>query len=287
MKKLILSIVIIIGASNLVLAGGPWPQLKGKGYFKLSEWWTIFDQHYTDTGLIDPNTTSGVFNTFLYGEYGLSDNLTVVANVPIFSRSTINNLRSRTSNEVLVEGDAINSIGDIDLGVKYGFNKESFPIAISATFGIPSGIASGGKENNLQTGDGEFNQMIQLDAGKSFKLGQTKLYATAFVGFNNRTQGFSEEFRYGAELGANLVEDKIWLVSKLNASESFKNGFTAETTTSTSIFANNSEFTSLGLELNVNLGKNFGFSAGFASAIRGEIIAAAASYNVGVYYQIK
>ena len=58
MKKTISFIIILISCSHFLTAGGPWPQPKGKGYFKLSEWWIIFDQHYTDQGLIDPNVTT-------------------------------------------------------------------------------------------------------------------------------------------------------------------------------------------------------------------------------------
>jgi len=104
---------------------------------------------------------------------------------------------------------------------------------------------------------------------------------------NNRTNDFSEELRFGAELGVGLFNQKLWVNSKLDVSESFKNGATAETLTSTSIFANNSEFLSLGLEANLSITKNFGISAGFATALRGEIIAAAPSYSVGVFYSMK
>ena len=92
MKQIYIFFALLIFTSTQVFAGGPWPQKKGKGYFKLSEWWTVFDQHYTDRGLIDPNLTTGIFNTNLYAEYGLSDRLTLVTNAALFSRSYNNNL---------------------------------------------------------------------------------------------------------------------------------------------------------------------------------------------------
>ena len=104
---------------------------------------------------------------------------------------------------------------------------------------------------------------------------------------NNRSQGFSEEFRYGFELGLSFLNNRLWLAGKLNAVESFRNGNTSGSITSTSIFANNSEFMTVGLEANVYLTKKFGISAGFASAVRGEIIAAAPSYSVGVFLDLK
>ena len=276
--------------STTVFAGGPWPQAKGNGYFKLSEWWTIFDQHYTDQGLIDPNVTTGIFNTTFYGEYGLTDRLTTVANVPLLSRNYNNNLRSATTNEIIAVGDAINSIGDIDLGFKYGLTKQGskVPVSLSVIFGLPTGKSVGGVLNNLQTGDGEFNQIIQLDAGTGLNIGdKIPAYISGYLGFNNRTQDFSEEIRYGLEFGIGLAQKKLWLNTKLNVVESLKNGAIAETVTSTSIFANNTEFTSIAFEANLYVTKKLGISASVAGAVRGEIIAAAPSYSVGVFYDLR
>jgi len=289
MKNLSISILLIFIAISTALAGGPWPQAQGKGYFKLSEWWTVFDQHYTDAGLIDPNVTSGIYNTSFYGEYGITDRLTSVVNVPLLSRNYVNNLRSGTTNEIIVAGDAINTIGDIDVGIKLGLTNKNagIPIALSLTLGIPTGTASGGSQENLQTGDGEFNQVIQLDAGKGFKLGSASAYLSAYSAFNNRTNGFSEEFRYGLEFGLGSFNNRLWTTAKLTVVESLKNGETAETVTSTSLFANNTEFSSIELGLNYYITKRVGISASIAGAFRGEIIAAAPSYSIGVFYDMK
>ena len=103
MKNLISIIFISVIFLNVSFAGGPWPQPKGKGYFKLSEWWTVFDQHYTDQGLIDPNVTTGIFNTSLYAEFGITNRLTAQFNGALLSRNYMNNLRSATTEELLVE----------------------------------------------------------------------------------------------------------------------------------------------------------------------------------------
>ena len=60
-----LALFICLGA---LTAGGPWPQKKGKGFFKLSEWWVVFDQHFNAEGELEPNIKEGVFNTSIYGE---------------------------------------------------------------------------------------------------------------------------------------------------------------------------------------------------------------------------
>ena len=54
-----------------------WTQEKGGGYYKLGFWQLIADQHYTDTGLIDPNATRGIVITSFFGRYGVHDKLSL------------------------------------------------------------------------------------------------------------------------------------------------------------------------------------------------------------------
>lgn len=287
-KSGLITLLIFI-QSSLLFGGGPWPQKKGVGYFKLSEWWINFDQHFTDSGLLDPNVTTGIYTTAFYGEYGLTDRFTVQAYVPFLTRNLMNNLVSATTNEVIVQGEAVNAMGDVDLMFKYALTKPGSKIPISATLilGIPTGKSVAGKQENLQTGDGEFNKMLQLDAGKGYAINQKIAgYTSIYAGFNNRTNGFSEEFRFGIESGVGFFNQRLWLTGRFFGIESLKNGATAATINSTSIFANNTEFTSYGFEAAYYVTKKLGASFSFASAFRGEIIAAAPSYSIGVFYDM-
>lgn len=288
MQKLIVFVILFFGMSVSVFAGGGWVLGKGGSYIKLSEWWIVSDQHFTDAGLIDPNVTSGIFNTSLYGEYGITDRFTVIGYVPFFSRATMNNQISATTGEVINEGDAIQSFGDTDIGLKYGILKNKrVALAASLTLGLPLGNSKGGREGNLQTGDGEFNQILQVDAGLPFKLFGQNGYTNLSLGVNNRTGGFSDEFRYGAEVGFGLMENKLWLIGRIVGTESMRNGTLSNDINSTSIFANNSEFSSYSVEAAYYLTKKVGVSASFASAFRGQIIFAAPSYSVGVFLDLK
>lgn len=287
MRRIYSIITLAMFISISVNAGGGWTQPKGGIYLKLSQWWIVSDQHYTDAGLIDPNVTSGIFNTSLYGEYGITDRLTAIAYVPFFSRAYNNNVVSGTTGETLIPGDAINSFGDTDISIKYALNKGGpIRLASTLTLGLPIGNSSGGIQENLQTGDGEFNQLLQIDASTAFQVKSTTLYATVTAGVNNRTKGFSDEFRYGVEVGAGLFKNKFWLIGRITGVESFQNGTLSSDVNSTSIFANNSEFTSYSLEAAVYLTKRFGVSASYASAFRGQIIFASPSYSVGVFLDL-
>lgn len=286
MKKLV-ALSLLLALTVATTAGGPWVQSKGKGYYKLSEWWLVFDQHYTDAGLLDPNVTTGIFNTTAYAEYGITNRFTGIFNGVLLSRNYMNNIRSATTEEILIEGESVNALGDIDLGVKYGISKPGakYPLAASIIFGIPTGTPSAGSQGNLQTGDGEFNQLLSLHGGTSFSLFKKSLYSTLEVGFNNRSNGFSDEFRYGLEVGMEVVKERLWVNARLTGIESFKNAEAGEIT-SVSIFANNTEFTSFGLEASYYISSRWGVSAGMAGAFRGEIIAAAPSYTAGIFFDL-
>ena len=283
------STISIIICSLLIIselcAGGGWPKPKGKGYFKLSEWWVRADKHYTDQGAIDPNVTIGIYNTSFYGEYGITNRLTGIVNAPLFSRNTVDNVLSLATNEVLIEGDAINGIGDVDIALKYALTKPGQGVAVAATalFGLPLGNELGGRDNNLQLGDGEFNQFVKVDAG----VGLGKGYFNAYAGFNNRTEGFSDEIRYGIEGGINVLNQKLWITGRIFGVESLGNGTLNSQSENFTIFANDTKFTSASIELNYYITSSVGVSANYAGAFRGELILASPSYSIGVFYDMK
>ncbi|WP_136467860.1 hypothetical protein [Flagellimonas onchidii] len=264
-----------------------WTKESGKGYYKLSAWYLEADEHYTSSGQIDPNATRGQFNINLYGEYGLNDRWDLVGYIPFFSRTYQNDILSRTTNEIIIPGEEVNSIGDIDLGLTYGLlQKENLAISVTLMLGIPSGDDAGGSDGSYQTGDGEFNQLLKVAAGVPFKITNTPLYVKAYVGYNNRTQNFSDELRGGAELGIQLF-NSLWLASKLNIVESLQNGSLSAQNNQGSIFANNVEFTNFEVEAAYYITKKFGLSVNYATALSGRIIYAAPSYSGGIFMDIQ
>lgn len=287
MKKLILLISLCFCISFIAKAGGGWPQKKGHGYFKLSQWWIIADEHFTDVGLKDPNITNALYNTSIYAEYGFTDRLTGILYAPFFSRALFNNTVSGTTGEVIDPGEAINALGDFDISLKYGLiSKGSFALSATLTLGIPLGENAGGDIGVLQTGDGEFNQLVQVDAGIGFPIGNINAYANVYTGINNRTQGFSDEFRFGFEVGANLFQDKVIGIVRFLGVESFNNGTLPSEATGTTIFANNTEHFTFAPEIAYKLTNNFGVSAGLSKALSGRLIYANTAYNVGVFLTI-
>ena len=265
------------------IAGGGWPQKKGKGYFKLGQFVLVADRYYNPGGnRIGVEPRISLYTTSIYGEYGLTDRITVVGYVPFFSRSVLNNLQKR--NGEFVEGGQLTSFGDTDIGLKYGLIKDKrVVVSASVTFGIPFGDTGGGAEiSSLQTGDGEFNQKLTLEASTSFY--PAPVYASVLVGVNNRTSGFSEEFHYGIEAG--YTYKQLTVITKLVGVESFMNG-TSGDNEQQSVFGNNIEFLMLSPELSYEfLSDKAGFTASTSIALSGRQILASPAYSAGVYIKL-
>jgi protein XagA len=280
-KKLSTIIFLVFISLSSSYGGGGWPQEKGKGYFKLSQNFIISPFYYSPSGeIIDIRTTS-LFTTSLYAEYGFTKRLTGILYIPFFVRGTLNEVRLNQSGRV-DPGDSFQSIGDTDIALKYALvvNK---PVVISATLllGIPLGETAGGATQILQSGDGEFNQMIRIDASHSFH--PKPVYVSAYAAFNNRTNGFSDEVRFGAEVGLTLK--KFIPILKLNVVQSLFNG-EGGTSTQNGIFSNNTEYLSPTFELNYQATEKIGVSGSVGGAFAARNILAAPNWSLGVYLKL-
>lgn len=270
------------------IEAGPWPKNTGTGYFKLSEWWIIADQHYTDTGDIDPNVTNGFFSTSIYAEYGITNKLTGIVYFPFFTRAYYNNTVSGTTGDVLIPGESINSIGDAELSITYGlYQAQGLSISVSAVFGIPLGQDMGGSLNALQTGDGEFNQAVKVEVGKSFSLGDNNGWIQGAFAYNNRTKGFSDEIIAGFQVGISLLNGKLVPSIRFENRSSRFNGDPDLSLNFTSIFSNNTEYFAFTPEINYYISDQFGVSVATGRVFSGSVIFANPSYSVGVFYDMK
>jgi hypothetical protein len=274
LKKIILLITFTFPIT--VFAQG-WVKEKGKGYFKLAQNIVSSNQYFAPNGTSVSTTTISQFGSSIYAEFGLSNKITGVVNFPFYVRQTINDVRFRQSGRT-IPGDEFGSIGDADLGLKYGFSQDkAIVLSTSLILGLPLGKTTGGESGILQTGDGEFNQFIRVDASHSFY--PKPIYVSAYSGLNNRTKDFSDEFRYGFEIG--FPFKKFIPIIKVNGVTSFKNGKAINA--QGSLFANNIEYLSPSLDLNYQLNSKIGISGAVAVAVFGRNVLNAPNYNFGVF----
>ncbi|MEN7550530.1 hypothetical protein AAG747_21600 [Rapidithrix thailandica] len=281
MKNLYILLSLLISVPSISWAGGGWPQKKGKLYLKLGQYSILAKHYYSPAGHVLDITTTGYHATSLYGEWGITDKFTAIAYFPFFVRSTLNKVE-RPDGQLVQKGDELNSIGDADITLKYGILKAGpYVGALSLTLGVPLGEPSGGRTELLQSGDGEFNQMLTFELSRSFGKGHQ--YVSLLLGFNNRTENFSDEFRYGAEFGAKVK--RFWLIARLYGIESFENGNEA-IIANNGIFSNNLEYLSLSPEIAYEWSEQMGVSVGAGFALQGKRILADPSFSMGIYLKI-
>ena len=260
------------------MAGG-WTQPKGGAYTKLGVMFTQATSVYDSHGEASPIRTLSTYSAFAYAEYGISDRFTGILYLPFFVRNTLNRTVGRESGVEIEPGAANNALGDSELGVRVAIIKKPFVLSASLTLGLPTGDPN--DANALVTGDGEWNQLLKIEAG----YGTSKWYVTGYVGVNNRTRGFSEEFRYEVEGGVKFWKDRLLFSTKLTGVESFKNG--AAVANGMGLFANNVSYTAVTPELTYIHPKNFGFTVGVSGAFRGTNVLAAPAYTAGIFYKLE
>lgn len=278
MKILLFTSILFLLTGNGFCQG--WSQKQGEGYFKLGANGILADSYFSPDGSSIPITTTGIYSIGFYGEYGFNSRLTGIVNFPFWVTNTLNEVRFLPSGNV-IPGDSFSAVGDIDIGIKYGwFQTKPVVVATSLVFGIPTGKTGGGESGILQTGDSEFNQLFRTDV--SFSL-PVSIYFSAFGAFNNRTRDFSDEIRYGFDLG--YYKKKILVAFHLHAIQSLQNG-NAENVNN-GIFSNNLEYLLPSLEVGWFFPNNFGISAYASHVLRGQNVLDAPGFGAGIFYQLK
>ena len=280
MKKLILLFACLFGM-NLQ---AQWTQEKGKGYYKIGAWWLEADEHYTNTGLVDPNATRGLFITNFFGRYGLNDKITLIGYIP--HTRVYQNAQVFSSGREQIPGEQFSSLGDINLGAEYQVGKKKgWVYSISLSLGLPTGKNRGGSDGSYQTGDGEFNQLLRFHTGKSYQLGAQHFYAKASVGVNQRSNGFSDEFHANIETGTKVFKDNLLLLLRSNTIQSFHNGTLDASNSNGSIFANNVEVVNLGGELIYQLSPKLSWGLSGSYPLMGRVLYRAPAFSTGISYQ--
>lgn len=180
---------ILVVAAGLLASpalAGAWTQEKGDGYWQFSQRATRVGFYYDADGARVPIPTLTDLTSTFYFEYGASARVTPFAYVPFVERLT------------LASGDSLTSVADVDLGARIALlRKGRGVLSLQLTLGVPSGHSD--PVQGLVTGDGEWNGIAMLQAGRSFA--KAPVYISGEVGFNERTRGFSDEVRFGGEVG--------------------------------------------------------------------------------------
>lgn len=277
MKKALLSIVMM--SQLTAYCGGGWTQEKGNGFYMVSQRMISGTNYFNQDALLVASPGLSAFTTNFYGEYGITNKFTATLYTPFLT--ALNRAGGVDSLGNVFLADKAIGFGDMDLALKYKVWDKGVNIAVSLTAGINSGNYKAGKTGTLHLGDGEFNQMLRVDASKGFNKG---LFSTLFFGYNNRTNGFSDELHFGGEIG--FQKNKFIGILKVYGRKSLFNEPRKDSAIP-GLYSDNLEYFAISPQILYKLKGNIGLmaEAGFATFARN--IIAAPSFSLGVYLDIK
>ncbi len=253
-----------------------------QGWIRIGQGVIASDVFFDSNGDRIPIRTNALFSTSVHGEYGLSNRFAVTLFAPVFVRTTVNAIQfNQSGNEA--SGDALNSFGDSEVGVRFKFiARKSWQAIGFVKLGIPLGKKSTvGTDNDLQTGDGEFNQQIGLQI--LCPLSNEAFFLSGYCAYNNRSENFSEEIRYG--FSVTYYASRFRAMARINSIESLFNE-TAPVSLN-GIFSNHREYISPGLELQYNITKGIGIFVSGDFYPTGRNTLAAPEFNAGLQFTLQ
>jgi protein XagA len=272
-----LILFLIFSGDPSVLNAQAWTKAKGSGFYKLDYSYIGATRIFDTKREVVPFPSSSNSIASFYGEYGVSDKFTIIGYVPFLVLNASEALKNTAG--VQLRGPVSNSnFGDVDLGFRYQlYNKNGYSVSANLFLGLPTGNSK--QANDFNSGDGEFNQMLKIGVG----TGKKQWWAQGAVGFNNRTNNYSDEFRYDIEVGYKLFNERLLTMFKINGIESLNNGTAKEN--AVGLFSNNVEFSGFGPEFlyYFNDKKKMGISFRAAGSFKGRNVLAGPSFSGGFF----
>jgi len=214
----LLSIVLVLVLVQPVMAQSGWVRKKGETFSQLSYAGYTSDTYYNLEGEQVETAEFYQHNLYLYSEYGISEKLSILMNVPLMRAQGFSTTES------------VWGIGDLRLDAKYGFFQEVLPIAVSLGVEVPwakpnrlAANEDGFSSIDLPTGDGEWNIHAGLSISQS--LHPLPAYVNLSGGYNKRTsfegQNFKDQWTVNTQLGYQFF-DKVWLQVQLGVQQSIE-----------------------------------------------------------------
>lgn len=280
-SKIALGLLVFL-LSQTAFGQSGWTKANTEGFYQLSFNRFSSEDYFTLDGEQLKTNQFTQNSLVFYGEYGITDKFTVIANWPL----QVWNGFSST--------ETVSGLGDLRLEFKHALLKKYLPLAISVAPELPIGKANNFAQSklndfesiNLPSGDGEFNVWTTL--ATSFSLPNAPLYGNLFGSYNYRTEydgiSFSDQIGLGIEFGYKIA-DLVWVNSRINALTSVDD---IEVITDF-VRGDGSEYTSysfgaaMPIYKGINLSLNYRNYADFLFERRN--IYSAGTFSIGVYYE--
>lgn len=276
MKKLVV-LLISLGIGSLS-AQSAWTKKKGEAFTQVS--FSTISDYNKIYGNPDYSTERSITDNTLqvYAEYGLTDKITLIANVP-FKLIKTGDLATPTAAPITI-ADTESGLGNIQLGVKHLIHNKNW--VISGQLNVEANTASFNEDSGIRTGYDAWSFIPTINVGRGFD----KFYIQAFTGLNVKTNDYSSSFKVGGEIGKKFF-DRIWLVGFIDVLKSFENKTPSLPVSNllTALYVNDQEYSGYGLKALGKVTESFGVTVGLGGAFSGNNVARTQALSFGLYHE--
>jgi len=197
-------------AGAAVLAGalsaqaGPWPQREGGGLFIASAGYLQADNSLANANPALGNGTFSRLDLSLYGEYGLTDNITLGA------ATQVESVRLHGS---ITKGESA-GLTDVDVFVRPVLWSDGESIlSAQGTITIPTGYS---RDHNPALGDGAVGLEPRLLFGQGITIGDWPSFIEVEAAYRFRLGAPADQVRLDGSLGVHVADDWMLLLQSRN-----------------------------------------------------------------------
>jgi hypothetical protein len=252
---------------------GAWTAPRNTFYEKLSYNYYYAHETFDSSGHRGGTPNNGKFtdnDISNYFEYGLTNDLTAVNSLTYkWLENDDNSARTKA-----------NSLGDVDLGLRYklldsnaGIVSTQLLVKIPGTYG---------RNDPLPLGNGQFDTELRLLYGRSL-YPWIPGYGNVEIGYRWRADGPSDEVRYLIEFGVDITRS-IYTRAKLDGTLSVDNGKRQDDSGNPTA-TNNFDLGKLDLTVGYKITPALGVEVSYRPDIYGQNTAAGANYSLALYYK--
>lgn len=221
--------LVLVALSHSTAVGGAWVQKKRGYFFKLTGGYLYTTEEFDSSGAVQNirEGDEGITNTSYkevsltgYLEYGLTDRITMVANLP-FKIVTSKRTEASTSDGPMRDIEVVTGgLSDLTLSARLLLAGRATPLSIQAGVKLPLGYDAAPPNEGAPLGSGEVDVEGHVMAGAG--LWPIRAYVTGQIGYRIRSgSGIADEYLFQVEGG---FTPGNWL-----AKVTLEGGYSAET----------------------------------------------------------
>lgn len=268
--KLLVGCLLVLGIVLLHqpnAKAGVWPKGKGKGYIQLGgtskSWSGRFQGDYSNTIRRELWRNVRETNISIYGEYGISDRLTLIANIPyvMLHSSEDSNILMAADNpfDTALPAGKLNGLGNVSVALQYPILQKG--MVVTAQGKITTATASFDSTSGLRTGYDAWGLGLSGMAGTAFK----RSYLTFELGGEVRSNKYSPNIITNFEYGF-TPNNSTYIIGTLSGVYSFSSGtYNNSTSEQTATYLDNQGYLSYGIKIYQKIGNHFSVNVMAAS----------------------